>query len=330
MTNDSRSPSVSIVVANWNGSAWIARCVSSLLLSARASRRPFELVVVDDASDDDSAAIVAQRFPAARLLRNARNIGFGATTMRGVRAARGEVVVLCNNDLAAQEHFVGNLARWFDGDAALPDGTRVPRRRLFAVSSRTMAWSDGKANHAWMGAAWRGGRIAPTWRLPEKAETTLFVQAGAAAYDRAALLRLGGLCDAFKPGYWEDYDLAWNAASQGLACIYDPEAIALHHGGGSMTKRFGAPRVARMKARNHVLFEWINVQDAGLLARYAARLPFSVAREWLGGREPRLTRALLDALRLSPAALRERLQREPAIVADAEILRRFGKGEPVP
>jgi len=321
-------PSLSIIVSNWNGSAWIARCVSSLLLSARTWGGEFELIVVDDASDDDSADIVAKRFSAARLLRNERNVGFGPATMRGVRAARGRVVVLCNNDLAATEGFVGNLARWFEpGAPALADGSRVPRRRLFAVSSRTMAWSDGRPNHAWMGAAWRGGRIAPTWRLPDGAERTLFVQAGAAAYDRAALLRLGGLRDIFRPGYWEDYDLSWRAAARGLACVYDPQAVAIHHGGGSMTKRFGAEGVARARARNHLLFEWINLRDAGLLARYAARLPFSVAREWLGGGEPRLTRALVEALQLAPAAIAERMARR-ANVRDAEILDRFGKGEP--
>jgi GT2 family glycosyltransferase len=303
----SRPPAVSIVVANWNGAEWIARCLSSLLVSARAARLDFELIVADDASADGSPALVAARFPRVRLLRNPRNLGFRRTINRGARAARGRVLVLCNNDLVAQEGFVGSLVRWFGEPAAgLP---------LFAVSARTIGWWDGRPNQLCMGAVWRGGRITPAWSDPAKASPCLFAQAGAAAYDRALFLRLGGLAPLYEPGYWEDYDLSWSAARRGWRQLYDPEAVALHVGGGSMTRRFGADAVAMMKARNHLLFEWRHLRDAALVAEHAARLPLAAAR---GDRH--FGRAFRGALARLPLALRLRLGDPRGPVPDAQIL----------
>lgn len=314
------------MVANWNGAPWIAACLSSLQLSAQATRVPSELIVVDDASSDDSPAIVTERFPRARLIRNATNKGFGATVMRGVRAARGKVVVLCNNDLAAQERFIPNLVRWFlDPDATGTERVLPRGKRLFGVSARTLSWFDGKPNQVCMNATFKGGRLNPAYRTPESAARCLFVQAGAAAYDRRLFLKLGGLLPLYAPGYWEDYDLSYRAAKSGFANLYDPEAIALHHGGGSMNRRFGDDGVARYKARNHLLFEWINLSDADLLARHCARLPVSIAQEWFLGEKPRLTRALYDALPLLPRVARERM-RSQRVMRDATILRESGGG----
>jgi GT2 family glycosyltransferase len=322
------TPAFSIVVSNWEGEAWLARTLSSLQLSGRRTGLEFETLVVDDASSDGSVALVRDRFPGVRLLVNEHNVGFGESTMRGARAARGRVLVLCNNDLVPKEEFLPNLLRWFQSDPVrLPDGSRVARARLFGVAARTLSWFDGTPNQLCMGAVWQGGRLTPAWSAPESTCRCLFVQAGAAAYDRDAFLRLGGLDGVFAPGYWEDYDLSYRAAKEGLVALYDPEALALHHGGGSMQRRFGAGRVARLKARNHLLFEWMNLSDPWLLAAYCGRLAVSLGREWLSGRPPALTWALLDALCLLRPALRGRLDRRH-IVGDAELLRTFGAGTP--
>lgn len=322
-------PAFSVIVTNWEGEAWIARTLSSLQLSARATGLPYELIVVDDASTDGSVPIVRESFPRVRLLTNRDNLGFGESTMRGVREATSPVLVLCNNDLVANEKFLPNLVRWFRRRTILIDGGKssVPRKRLFGVSARTVSWFDGKPNQLCMGARFRGGRITPSWSDPKSATRCLFVQAGAAAYDRAAFLKLGGLWTGFSPGYWEDYDLSYRAAKAGYVNLYDPDALALHHGGGSMMRRFGVDAVEALRARNHLLFEWRNLSDGGLLARHAARLAVSVGCEWMGGRRPLLTRALADALPHVPAVLRARSLRRQR-QSDAFLFKEYGTGTP--
>ena len=316
------SPLVSIVVANWEGEAWIARALSSLQTSARASNHTFEVIVVDDASSDGSVELIRKRFPRVRLLQNPRNVGFRRTVNRGVRAARGRVVVLCNNDLSVQEGFIAALTSWFVPGATRSTDARphAPTRPLFAVSARTLGWYDGRPNQVCMGALFRGGRITPAWTDPKSPSPCLFAQAGAAAYDRKMFLQLGGLSSLYEPGYWEDYDLSMRAARRGWAQLYDPSAIALHIGGGSMQKRFGARRVAMFKARNHLVFEWRHITSPGLAIRHAARLPLSVFREAAAG-ETTFLRALAGATARLPAILRARLSdKHDSALSDKELL----------
>lgn len=307
MPHTRHQPEVSIVVINWEGEEWLARCLSSLQLSARHAGRSHELIVVDDASTDGSVALVRERFPKVTLLANPHNRGFAWSVNRAVLAARGRLVVLCNNDLVAREEFVGELLAPFDGE--LSD-------RLFAVSARTMGWYDGKPNQLCMGAVWKGGRVTPAWSDPESVAPCLFVQAGAAAYRRDQWMRLGGLASIYEPGYWEDYDLSWRAAKAGLEQVYAPKALALHVGGGSMRKRYGHEGVERMKARNHLLFEIANLTSPLLLAEWSARVPLHVAR-----RLPYYRRGLLMAAPRLAAALARR-RSLPRVVPDSELLDR--------
>jgi hypothetical protein len=307
MLRRSDKPDVSIIVVNWEGEEWLARCLSSLQLSARHSGRACEMIVVDDASTDGSVALVRERFPKAVLLANPHNRGFAWAVTRGVLAARGRHVVLCNNDLVAREEFVGELLAPFEGTRA---------KRLFAVSARTMGWYDGKPNQLCMGAVWKGGRLTPAWSDPSTVSRCLFVQAGAAAYRRDLWMKLGGLASLYEPGYWEDYDLSWRAAKAGLEQVYAPRALALHVGGGSMRKRYGDEGVERMKARNHLLFEMANLSSPRLLAEWSARLPLNVMRQW-----PGYARGLADAAPRLAAALARRVSL-PRVVPDSALLDR--------
>ena len=317
-------PLLSIVVPNWQGEQWLGRCLSALQVSARAAGHPFELIVVDDASSDSSVAVIRERFPRVRLFVNKRNAGFARSVNRGIRAARGRVLVLANNDIVCAQDFIGRLTEWF------PDSGRGGGAPLFAVSARTVSWYDGRPNQLCMGAVWQGGRITPAWSDPADPSPCLFAQAGAAAYDIQLVRTLGGLSTLFEPGYWEDYDLSWRAARRGWRQIYDPHAFALHAGGGSMTKRFGAARVAAMKGRNHLLFELAHLRSPQLLAQWSARIPLRLARDCADGswRQPHsFSRAMQEALPRLREALAMRLS-EPAGVSDLSLLAPWASFKP--
>lgn len=307
-----------MVVPNWNGERWIARCLSSLQISARALGEPFELIVVDDASDDDSPAMIRRQFPAARLLARKVNGGFARAINRGARAARGKYLLLANNDLSVNQDFVGRLVECLERGEARGE-------KVFGVSAKTVGWYDGRPNQLAMGARWQGGRVTPAWRDCAKACPCLFVQAGAALYDLRRFRRLGGLSTIYEPGYWEDYDLSWRAARRGWAQHFEPAAFALHVGGGSMSRRFGAEGVRDMKARNHLLFEMIHLRSPRLLAEWSARLPLGLARDMARGPGPGgLVRGVRGCLPRMTDVLRARHDSLPAaggpFLTDEEIL----------
>lgn len=88
-------PSLSVVIAAYRSAAWVSRALDSV---AAQTVQPLEVVVCDDGSDDDTAAVVTRHRCGARLLRHERNRGAGAARNTAVRAARGEVVVLLDSD----------------------------------------------------------------------------------------------------------------------------------------------------------------------------------------------------------------------------------------
>ena len=89
------TPRVSVVVPVYNRGASLGWTLDSVLAQSYAN---FEVIVVDDGSNDDSAARVAAHYPGIRLVRQERNCGAAAAVNRGVAAARGELIALLDSD----------------------------------------------------------------------------------------------------------------------------------------------------------------------------------------------------------------------------------------
>lgn len=306
---DNLYPDFSVVVPNWNGTHFLRRGLGSLYLSARAANRPFEIVVVDDASDDASVSLIKEEFPSVRLLVNSENSGFGKTANRGVQESRGSLIVLCNNDLIVREEFIPRLLEPM-GDLS-----------VFAVSAKTIDWGDGAPNHIEMHAAWRNGLIAQDFSDPADLCETSYFQGGACVFRRDAFLQFGGFCDLFSPGYWEDYDVAYLAAKAGLRILYNPHAVANHLGKGSMTAKHGLDRLAIIQARNHILFTWLNLSDAQLWLKHCIEFPIAIVRDMALTENSPLIKGFLHAVPKIPAVFAQRRMRRSFLLRrDREIL----------
>lgn len=95
---DQTTPLVSVCIANYNGATIIADCITSVL--TQKGGFPVEIIVHDDASTDASVEIIRRDFPQVRLLENNRNVGFCISNNRMAASARGEYLLLLNNDAA--------------------------------------------------------------------------------------------------------------------------------------------------------------------------------------------------------------------------------------
>jgi GT2 family glycosyltransferase len=101
------APVCSICIANYNGVQVLGDCIESVL--AQRGHTPFEIVIHDDASTDDSVAWIRQRYPNVELLVSAENAGFCIANNRMVAQARGEFVLLLNNDAALYPDAIATL-----------------------------------------------------------------------------------------------------------------------------------------------------------------------------------------------------------------------------
>ena len=90
------TPDVSVCIANWNCSGLLRRCLESLFHSDQGVR--FEVIVVDNASADGAADMVAAEFPNGLLVRNDENRGFSTANNQAATLARGRFLFFLNND----------------------------------------------------------------------------------------------------------------------------------------------------------------------------------------------------------------------------------------
>lgn len=97
---------VSVIVVSWNSARFLERCLSAL---AEQTHRSIELIHIDNASDDDSIAMVRNAFPSARQIINDTNRGFSAAVNQGVRLAKGEFVLLLNPDAFLEPEYIDRL-----------------------------------------------------------------------------------------------------------------------------------------------------------------------------------------------------------------------------
>lgn len=87
---------VSVSIVNWNRAELLAECLRSVFATTRTIQ--YEVIVVDNASDDDSVAMVRERYPQVRLINNCENLGFGRAHNQAIAVACGCYVLLLNND----------------------------------------------------------------------------------------------------------------------------------------------------------------------------------------------------------------------------------------
>ncbi len=213
------SPRVSIVVPVHGQLALTLRCLKSLALCGDATR--FEVIVVDDASPDDSGDVLPG-IEGLHYRRNPENLGFIGTCNAGAALARGEYVVFLNNDTLVQPGWLDALLSTFD---------RFPDTGL---AGSKLVFPDGRLQEAG-GIVYRSGRAANFGRNGDPTDPRYsFVReadycSGAAIMLPTTLFAsLGGFDPHYAPAYYEDTDLAMRVRERGLRVRFQPASVVVH------------------------------------------------------------------------------------------------------
>jgi GT2 family glycosyltransferase/glycosyltransferase involved in cell wall biosynthesis/SAM-dependent methyltransferase len=240
----STSPLVSVIVPVHGKWAYTRACLASIEQNRPAF--PFEVLVVDDASPDRTAELVAAS-PGLRLVRTPRNVGFVGACNLGASHARGSYLLFLNNDTEVRPGTLDALVNAADSDdriglvgAALvyPDG------RL--QESGGIIWADG--------SGWNYGRDRDAGSAEFQVRRDVDYCSGAAILVRQDLFdSVGGFDQRYAPAYYEDTDLAFAIRATGHRTVIEPTAVVMHHEGISHGTD-SATGVKRYQEINRVLF----------------------------------------------------------------------------
>jgi len=307
----------SVVIPNWNGRDLLAKYLPPIQAALAGSDKN-EILVIDNGSSDGSAEFLREYFPAVRVLALDRNLGFGGGSNEGFRVARNDVVVLLNSDMRVEPDFLPPLLAGFTDE------------KVFAVSCQIF-FSDPAKKREETGLTqgwWENGGLKVGHRI-DSAVTSLFPcfygGGGSCAFDRRKFLELGGFDELFRPFYFEDTDLGYQAWKRGWKVLYQPASVVYHEHRGTIGKKFAASQIDAVLKQNFILFSWKNIHEwRRLWSHFFFTLAGAIVSVFFGDSPERATlRGIWSALWRLPRALGSRSRaRSLALVSDTEALRR--------
>ncbi len=274
------APELSVVVVSWNCSRLLAECLCSVRENAGSLR--YEVIVVDNASSDDTCAMLARDFPSVHVIANEHNRGFATASNQGMAAARAPLFCLLNPDTqlvraGTLEEFKRRLDAWPDIGAAgcrlefadgrhqVGDAGHLPT--LGAVFAHAFLLSR-LAPRRIHGLFLQQGEVEPPYGLVG------WVCGACTVVRRAVVDRIGGLDESYFL-YGEDLEWGCRMSRGGVRVAYFPDITIVHHQGGTQKGR-GLPGTRWLDGVARLYFEYNEGRHwwlfrAALVAGFALR-----------------------------------------------------------
>lgn len=208
----------SVIIPNWNGVQLLKVCLEGL---QKQTFSDFEVVVVDNGSNDGSAGFIKKKFPDVKLIELVENSGFAHAVNLGIKHCVGKYIILLNNDTKADKRFVEMLVK--TADKKRDYGMIAAKMLQFRSPNLIDSAGDyidvvGHANNIGLGE---------DKKKFEKAGEVFLVSGGASLFKRE-VFDVAGFFDEKYFAYMEDVDLCLRAQFKGIKGWYEPKAVVLH------------------------------------------------------------------------------------------------------
>ncbi len=265
---------VAVVVVNYNGEHFIRECLNSALSQ---SIGPAEIVVVDNASSDQSVTLIREKFPNIKLLPQQKNLFFCRGSNIGIAATTAPFVLLLNNDAVLQPEYIEKTLQPMLRDSRIGAVTgKILRtdRETIDTAGQELARSRKPLDRGY--GQQDGGQFDE--------EEEIFGAGGVAPLLRRQMLDdisvSGQVFDEAFVHFNEDHDLAWRARKHGWKAWYTPAAVAFHHRGATGQSEPARRNWARRFAFANLPIE---LQQHLLKNRYAVMAKNDRLASWLLG-----------------------------------------------
>jgi len=217
-------PSASIIIPVYNQLDYTLTCLHSIRKAK--DRTPYEIIVVDDYSTDATAETIS-KMPDVNYIRNETNLGFLKSINVGADKARGEYLMLLNNDTEVKDGYLDSLTQIFreHADAAVAGSMLLYPNGSLQEAGAHM-FSDGTAFNYGRGQSPDDYRFSYVRKVDYCSGAAILIK-------KEIFFALGKFDELFCPAYCEDSDFQLRAAESGYACYYQPLSVVIHHEGVS-------------------------------------------------------------------------------------------------
>lgn len=267
------TPRVSVVLVNYRGAKDTATAIGYLKGLAEYPTQ-LEIVVVDNASGDDSLQVLAEFTGDITLVESSANLGFAGGCNLGVSHSTGEIVAFLNNDARPDDNWVTAALSTFEG-----------REDIGAVASQVVDWDGKRIDYQGSALTWYGMGYRPftgdkVSSKPQSARPVLFGTGAAMFVRRSVFDELGGFDESFFM-FFEDVDFGWRLNLAGYTYVYQPGSLAYHRYHGSMSE-VASYREQFLLERNALYCLYKNLDDANLSRILPGAMLASVKRAVVG------------------------------------------------
>ena len=247
------NPATSIVLVLYNRAELTLQCLYSIL---RTNNPSYEVIIVNNASTDDTGKLL-KRIKGARIVENEENIHYLRACNQAAGLARGEYLLLLNNDSQLQGDSISTAVETLSsaddiggvgGKVILPNGT--------LQEAGNIIWSDGSC----LGYGRGDSPFAPAYMFRRDVD---YCSAVFFLTRRELFLQENGFDEAYAPAYYEETDYCVRLWKRGLRVVYDPRVAVLHYEFASSSSDADA---IELQSRNRRVFQkkhedWLKSQQ---------------------------------------------------------------------
>ena len=244
-----KTPSVAIVILNWNGKLFLEKFLPSVLSSTYSNK---QIIVADNASTDDSISFLKQHYPEVGILINPVNEGFAKGYNTALKQVSADYYVLLNSDVEVTSNWIEPIINLMEADqliaACQPKLLDYNNSVHFEYAGASGGWIDS------FGYPFTRGRIFDTCEKDYGQYDTAspcFWATGASLFVRASIYHEMKGLDAYFFAHQEEIDLCWRMQLHGYKVYVQPASVVYHVGGGTLPK--GNNKKVYLNYRNNLI-----------------------------------------------------------------------------
>lgn len=289
-------PTISIIIPTFNNPQFLNTLKTNLKFFQGC-----EIIIVNDNPEKQ----IKMLNTSVQVIQMRENKGFSLAVNKGISQAKGDFIMLLNDDVVFNDNSYKDALHHFVSDKNLFAVTFAQVERDNTITGKNrLYWKEGFIRHS---ASYDKLQSYNGW-----------AEGGSSIFDSTKLKSLNGFDDLFSPFYWEDIDLSYRAKKAGYKILFNPKIKVIHHHETTIGKLFSKDIIETISYRNQLICIWKNITSPNLLLNHIVHLFILILKSILK-RDKLFLLGLIKALIKLPKILRKR-KNISNLIPDYEIL----------